>query len=234
MMSRWPRVTGSNDPGQRAVATQAPPVRNRSGVGRRSTKNDERIAECPLPAGSEPVGRHDRDAGAAARRSTIAPWREPARRAERAEQLRRSSSSAVSYGGSANTRSNGASGGRPAAEEPADVGPRRPERRSPKPSALDVGADRASSGRAGRARRARRRRAPRQRLDRRARRCPRRGRARPRRRSRRGRRARRTSPRARCPSSAARRRPRGATSRRPRADARDHPQARSGRRCITT
>src|SRR2546430_5805369 len=52
MMSRWPRVTGSNDPGQRAVATQE--LQSDRGLGGVDEEH-ERIPECALPAGLEPV-----------------------------------------------------------------------------------------------------------------------------------------------------------------------------------
>ena len=82
MMSRWPRVTGSNDPGQRAVATQSPVRRRRD----QSTvdEDDKRIAERPLPAGPEPFGRtRSRDPATGARRSTIASGASQPGRVER-------------------------------------------------------------------------------------------------------------------------------------------------------
>src|SRR5882672_11914735 len=54
MMSRWPRVTGSKDPGQRAVATHVLLSGRRV---RRLDEDHERIPELPFPAASEPFGQ---------------------------------------------------------------------------------------------------------------------------------------------------------------------------------
>src|SRR3954467_9377570 len=79
MMSRWPRVTGSNEPGQRAVATQELQSARRLGS---LDEEHERIAERALPAGSGPVGHRDSGAGGALDRDHGA-GRQPARHTER-------------------------------------------------------------------------------------------------------------------------------------------------------
>ena len=221
-MSRWPRVTGSNDPGQRAVATQSPlSVRSRPrGTGTsKAYRRRSAPSRSTSPAGPTTGGRcRALDADDRVRR-------EPARARPSAARSAVIVVVGVSYGGSANTRSNGASaGGPPARKRPTSRATTSTARRA-RPSDLRGWSRIASSAARSRSTSTAERRAARQRLDRERAACPRRGRARSRRRARRARRARRTSPRARCPSSGARWSPAGATSRRPRARARDHARA---------
>src|SRR5689334_23865055 len=87
MMSIWPFVTGSNDPGHRAVATQLPSTSRASRsltTGSGGQDRDERIAVPPLPPEVPPY----RDGDARARRPLDDDGRaglEPTRRGERVE-----------------------------------------------------------------------------------------------------------------------------------------------------
>src|ERR1700690_1630318 len=82
MMSRWPRVTGSKDPGQRAVATELPSDRRIIDVD----EDHQRIAERALPAGAEPRRRPHFGSGRAFHGDHGA-GRQPPGLGERAQQL---------------------------------------------------------------------------------------------------------------------------------------------------
>ena len=193
MMSRWPMVTGSNEPGQRAVATRrllldsvswSDRSRRRSRAYRRRPA-PRRCPNCPAAPGDGVPVRP-------ARRRRSRPARANPSAASDVE--RPSTSPAVAVVGRVeSTRSNGASGGRRTREE-------RRDRRCARPGPVAAGrvAARlpriASTAATSWSTSTALRRAPRQRLDRRARRCPRRGRAPTRRRGRSAGRALRTAP----------------------------------------
>ena len=230
MMSRWPFVTGSNEPGQRAVANAGSSVR--VGV---LEEDDERIPEGALPRGLGARRRRDRRRPFRPLEHDERVRREQASRRRAPARPRRRRRRRASYGGSANTRSNGASRGRGPARKRADVvaHDRGRGRRSRAVARFSVDRRSPRSGRARRTPRApRRATAPRCRARRMPAyrssteasddRAPRVA-------------ARRTPLRAPCPSSAARRRRRNrepAPARR----ARDHPHAAvfHGSRPLTT
>src|SRR4029079_4582735 len=89
MMSRWPRVTGSNDPGQRAVVTQSPPVAEGQvrETGSEEQEGQKRISERPLPAVRE-SRRNDDGMTHRSFAAQDALRREPPRRQERHQEIR--------------------------------------------------------------------------------------------------------------------------------------------------